>query len=170
MSGLHQRPIFLKPHFGGFPITLCAASAIISAMLLWIFSGFSSSYERASKKFLSSTWYCWRISWFSIALFQSYFTLSDGVCSNFLKRILKFALTVLWSESNSVELNALQFVIDLTHFAFTNVWSNCAFDPRGCFHIHCLLLGCGKRDCTCLRLVCWHKPTNRLSLSFAFSW
>ena len=168
MSGLHQRPIFLKPHFGGFPITLCAASAIISAMLLWIFSGSSSSYERASKQFLSSTWYCWHISWFSIALFQSYFTLSDGICSDFLKRILKFALTVLWSESNSIELNALQFVIDLTHFTFTNVWSNCAFDPRGCFHVHCLLLGCGKRDCTCLRLVCWHKPTNRLSLSFVF--
>ena len=160
------REPFLEPHFGWFPITFCADSANISAMFLDIFLGLPSSDERVSKQFFSSSWYYWLISWFLIALFQSYFTLSDGFCLNFLKQFLKFALTILWSKSNPIELNALQFVIDMTHFTFTNMWSNCAFDARGCFHVHCLLLGCGKRDCTCLRLVCSHKLTNRFPLPF----
>ena len=35
--------------------------------------------------------------------------------------------TVLWSESNSTELYAPQFLMDLIHFAFTNMCSNSAY-------------------------------------------
>ena len=91
------REPFLEPHFGWFPITFCADSANISAMFLDIFLGLSSSDERVSKQFFSSSWYYWLISWFSIALFQSYFTLSDGFCLNFLKQFILCSWTAITS-------------------------------------------------------------------------
>ena len=78
---------FLEPHFGGFSITFCAASANISVMFFGIVSGSPWSCETVSKQVCCSSSYCWRVSGFWVALFQSYFTLSDGVCSSLMKRI-----------------------------------------------------------------------------------
>ena len=53
--------------------------------------------------------------------------LSNDVCLSFLKQILDFAMTVLSSKPRSIELYALDFAFGFNYFAFTNMWSNCAF-------------------------------------------
>ena len=56
---------FLDQRFGMLLITFCALSATISTISLYIVSGWSTSVN-ASKRFFSSSWYCWPVSKFSI--------------------------------------------------------------------------------------------------------
>ena len=143
-------------------LTVCSKLSYLS-----LIGKVGSVHWRTSTLFISSIWNCSSVTG-SSRFFQLNFTITKFASGRLVTNEI---LRILWSDSISTELYALQFCTEFTHLLFMRIWSSWCEDPDGWVRVHRRCFGChGKLICTGLYLYPWQTFTSLSPLLLVLSY